>query len=253
MVRNAYLYTRTVLADHPARWVALIVLGLIPVVNLVVIGYFARVLRTEEDSADLVGVVSLFIGGLRLAVVSIVYMFAISLVILLLAAGALLITGGLSLIDGPFEHGSWVGIITGLMSFGAFYLLVAVASAVIVAVSLIYLMSLVRAARSESVGQAFAIGDIMEQISGIGWFNYLSALLVLNFAVTLLVYFVVGFGLLTLGIGLLLVFPLLPALGVFTARYLAQIYDDGVEASESSECPVLGEGIGDDSPSLNTL
>ena len=225
IMHDAYSHTRVALADHPARWLALIVIGLIPFVNLIAIGYFARILRGGDKPADLDGMVPLFVDGLRLAVASVVYWLVMGFILLLFAGGAFLVVGGVSFFNAPFERASLLGLALGVVSIGVVYLLVVVASVVIVAVTLVYLMALVHAARTESIGRAFAIGEILEQIHGVGWFNYLSAILVLNFAVTLLVYFVVGFGLLTLGIGLLLVLPLLPALGIFSARYLSRIYD----------------------------
>ena len=129
------------------------------------------------------------------------------------------------LIENPFDDISVISLMLGAMSIGAFYLLVAIASVIVVAVTLLYFMAMVRAARTRSIGQAFAIGGILDQIREIGWLNYLSALLILNFGVSLLAYVVIGLGLLTLGIGLLLVLPLIPALGVFTARYLSGIFD----------------------------
>lgn len=226
IMHDAYSFTRTALAEHPARWIALTIIALVPVLNLAVVGYLARVFGNEAEPPALDDFPRLFIDGLRLVAVSIGYLIVNGCVFLLLAGGAILVAGGMYLIENhPFDDISVISLMLGAMSIGAFYLLVAIASVIVVAVTLLYFMAMVRAARTRSIGQAFAIGGILDQIREIGWLNYLSALLILNFGVSLLAYVVIGLGLLTLGIGLILVFPLIPALGVFTARYLSNVYD----------------------------
>lgn len=225
MMRDAYSFTRTALADQPARWIALAILWVVPVLNLVAAGYLARVFGGENEPPDLDDIGQLFVDGLRLAAVSIVYLIGISFIVLLIAGGTLLVVGGMAVLEDPFVDFSILGLVLAFMSIGVFYLLVAIASVAIIAFSLIYFMALVRAARTRSIGQAFAVGEILEQVREIGWLNYLSVLLLLNFGISLLAYATIGFGLLTIGIGLLLVLPLVPALGIFIARSLSSIYD----------------------------
>ena len=71
-------YTR-LLFTNVGRLLLLIILDLIPIVNLIVLGYMSRVIKEPQDSKELPpleGYLGLWIQGLKIAVAVIIYMMA---------------------------------------------------------------------------------------------------------------------------------------------------------------------------------
>jgi hypothetical protein len=82
---------------------------------------------------------------------------------------------------------------------------------------------MVRFARTGSMGQAFAFGEITNTIGKIGWGSYLIALIVL-FIVIFIIYAVLG---LIPVIGGIINLIIAPYIVMMTSRYYSLIYDQG--------------------------
>ena len=91
-----------------------------------------------------------------------------------------------------------------------------------IAISLIELIGIVNFARKESIGAAFAIGDILAKIGEIGWISLLIQLIVLEIVLGV-IYFVL---MLIPIVGMLLLLILCPLFAIWEAKYISNVYDN---------------------------
>lgn len=215
-------YTQILFADL-GRLLILIVLDVIPIVNLIVLGYVSRVMKESPDSKELPPLENywdLWVRGLKIFVAAIIYMIIpILLIVPFVFLAVLAWTGftGLPVVG-------WVVAIT-LLIIG---LLLAFFIAIILA------MAIVNMVREDRFGKAFAIGEILDVIGRVGWGTYILWLIVL-FVCGLIVG---GIGSIP-AIGWLLSLLIGPIFGVFAARSASLTYLEGVspERAKAFEAP----------------
>jgi len=160
------------LASDIGRYVILLILNIIPVVNLIVTGFGARIIKTTPEVNELPKLErygDLFIDGLKIAVAGFVYMI-IPAILMILGAGSAF--AGVS----GFEPSSMAGAFA-LTGFGALLLLVGLALAFVLAI--FFAMGIAHMLRTNNFGKAFAFGEIRQIIGRIGWGRYIGWLLVL--------------------------------------------------------------------------
>ncbi|WAI02150.1 DUF4013 domain-containing protein [Methanogenium organophilum] len=87
-------------------------------------------------------------------------------------------------------------------------------------------IGIVRFARTEKVGEAFAFGEIKKKIEEIGWANYIIALIVL---VIVMVVIVFALAIIPI-IGWILMFAAFPFLNILSARFISNLYDSAETA-----------------------
>lgn len=201
----------------------LIVLGIIPIVNLIVAGYLSKVMKKPSDSKELPPLenyLDLWVQGLKILVVIIIYMIVpIILVVpfVLLTVLAWTAFPGLPVVG-------WLLAIP-MLIIG---LILAFFFAIVLA------MAIVNMVRKDSFGKAFAIGEILGVIGRVGWGTYILWLIVM-FVCALIVG---GIGSIP-AIGWILSLIIWPVFGVFVARSASLTYLEGVspEVSEAVEAP----------------
>jgi hypothetical protein len=168
---NSFDYARKLFSDG-GRLLILIVLDIIPIINWIVIGYAARVLRESpgtETPPKLDKYGDLFVGGAKVFFASLTYMLIPT--ILIVAGGVSLFSSMLTL-QANFVFPSVVFGGTGLI-----LLLVGIVLAII----LLTLLSvgLAHMIKTGKFGKAFAFGEIFGIIGGIGWGRYLAWIVLL--------------------------------------------------------------------------
>jgi len=181
------------LVDDFGRFLLLIVFGMIPILDFIVVGYGYKIIRSgKNELPELNNYFDLFISGLKIVVVAIIY-FIIPISIIFATLGL-----GLSFILAPIMF---------------------------IAISLLFLMAIVAAIGivhmivNENLTKAFALGEIMEIISRIGWSKYILWLLVI-FAISLFLSAIQSIPY----VGWLIVGILSPFYTVFIARASYLIY-----------------------------
>jgi hypothetical protein len=164
------------LASDVGRYVILLILNIIPVVNLIVTGYGARIIKTTPEVSELPKLErygDLFIDGLKIAVAGFVYMI-IPAILMGLGAGGVF-AGIIGTMSGSVTiptAGAFA--LTGL---GALLLLVGLALAFVLAI--FFAMGIAHMLRTNNFGKVFAFGEIRQIIGRIGWGRYIGWLLVL--------------------------------------------------------------------------
>ena len=206
---ESFEYTKEALVGKWKRWVLLIIIGIIPIVDFILLGYNVQVLRGIKPAPELENYTKLFVDGLLYMIISIIWMIPAIIVGVVLVGGS-----AFALIISPETMG--MAALTGLM-IG--FLIILIVSFIL---GLFATVGFVRFARTEKFGEAFAFGEIKDTISKIGWANYIIALIAANIVVgivmvILMIIPIIGWP--------ILFFILLPFISIFSARYISNLYD----------------------------
>jgi hypothetical protein len=233
---QTFIYTKDSVRGHTKRWLVLI--GCMIVFPLF-LGYMVRIYRGIVPSPEPGEWGAMFIDGLKLLLVEVVYAAPVILLILIafIPLLSVLVTGGAlhtdpsTLTDAQIQqwivgHPDFISAIVLMIII----LLLAILCGIII--SIFSFLGVVRFARTGSMAEAFNFSAISQHIRQIGWLNYLLALIVIS---------VIGFifGMITN------LFSLIPLIGdivglivsvilyvpylIFTSRYAALVYDAGEE------------------------
>jgi hypothetical protein len=232
IIGNSFDYAKKLLREI-GRLVVLIVLDVIPIINFVVMGYFAKAIRESPASNDvpkLEGYGDMFVQGLKVAVVGFLYMI---IPLVLIVSGGFSLFGPYWMMDAHYGWGPWM-----MGSIGAVLIIVGIIVGFFLAV--IAAIGIVSMIKSSSIGKAFAFREILNAIRKIGWGKYVAWLVVM---------FILGAIVGTIGgipyIGWLISLIISPIYGVFAARSAALIYSEsGAEAYYPPPPPPLGAAPG---------
>lgn len=231
MLGDAFSYAKEGIFENINQWLRLILA--IICLGIPFNGYIMRVYRGTKPAPEVDQWGTLFIDGLKLLVVGIIY--AIPMMILwVLIYGPMLFT----LFSGTINENAMADFEPNLLLMLLFYM-------VEFAMVLIIPVASIRFARTGSFGEAFNFSAIFETIGKIGWINYIVALILVSIIVSIPIFvLILGFiiiggislfllkeaGVLVflgmLGLMILLILILSPLFGVFQARYMTRVYEN---------------------------
>lgn len=208
------------------KWVRLVMLVISSIIFPIMYGYTVRIMRGIQPEYEEESFFSLFIDGIKLFVIYFLYMI---IPLIAFAATIGVAVFGIIQTGGEFTMDSILPIAGGLIGG---LLITLIITFVFV---LLYVIGAVRFARTESMSEAFAMGEIFSTIGKIGWLNYilsLIALIVVAFIIMLavtVVELVLGFiPILGWIIGWILSMFLGPYLSIMMSRYYSVLYDEGL-------------------------
>jgi hypothetical protein len=212
MISESFDYAKEAVWGKWSRWVLLVISTII---FPLILGYIIRIYSGAKPAPELENWGKLFIDGLKLFIIGIIYAIPVWVIaaIFFVPAIGLLIHGG--------NANNPAAIAAGIGTLGIGLLLVIIIGIII---SLIATIGIIRFARTDSMGQAFAFHAVLEHIGNIGWVDYIVALIVLwivgiVFGIIISIIDVIPF------IGWLIALFLYPAYIIFQARYMVRIYD----------------------------
>jgi len=205
---ESFEYAKEALVGKWVRWILLIIIGIIPIVNFILYGYTIRVLRGIKPAPELEDYVQLFVDGLLYMIISIIWMISAIIIAIITIGGSI----GLLMVNDPAAAAA---AIAG-MGIGILITII-----VAILCGLFATIGIVRFARMEKFGEAFAFSAIMEKIGEIGWVNYIIALIVIGIVISI-IYFIL---LLIPIIGWLLMFIAMPFLVILSSRFICNLYD----------------------------
>lgn len=236
---DAFTYTREGVWGNMNRWLKLILAVLC--LGLPFNGYIMRVYRGTTPGPDVDQWGTLFVDGLKLLVVGIVY--AIPLLILwVLIYGTLFLT----LFSGRMDTNA-------MATFSPNFLLMLLFYIMEIAMVVIMPVASIRFARTGIFAEAFNFSAIADTIGKIGWLNYIVALVLVSLIIGIPVFILI-FGFILVGgaslfllkdagifvfIGILVLMVLFiillsPLFGVFQARSMTRVYDSAAPAAPES-------------------
>ena len=233
MLGDAFSYMKEGVWGDTNRWLKLI-LALI-LLGFPFSGYIMRIYRGTTTAPEVDQWGTLFVDGLKLFVVGLVYAIPL-LVLWVLIYGSMF----LAIFSGSMDGKAMATFEPNFVLMILFYI-------VELAVVLIMPVASIRFARTGSFSEAFNFSAIIGTIGRIGWLVYIVALFLVSIVVSIPIFILVfGFimvgalvlvlfreaalfvvlGLLVLGILLCLIIS--PLIGVFQARYMTRLYDSAI-------------------------
>jgi hypothetical protein len=218
MIGDSFTYVKEGVIDKVNTWLLLIVATLILAIPLM--GYTMNIYRGTKPAPEVDGWAKLFVDGILLFIVSIIYAIPIIILEFLIAGTAFASQIG----------GNPTTMMAGLAGAG---ILAVILIIVAIIIGLISPIGIIRFARTGNFGEAFNFGEILATIKKIGWLSYILALIIVAIVVGIpvLILWVILFalmialslvGIVIAGIILLVV---LPIIAVFEARYITQVYE----------------------------
>ena len=214
-IDGAYFYAKDGLLGKWQKWILLIISCIIFPLFM---GYMMRIYRGVKPAPELDEWGSMFIDGIKLWIVEIIFALPViflDFVLLGTASVAFVSTLKASATGLYIDPNAMIGLLLGVF-FGSLIIVI-----VAVIIGLFTATAFVRFARTGSFSEAFNFTEIFSHIGKIGWMNYIVALLML----VIIVGIVSVVSLVIPYIGFVVFLILLPFLGVFSARYLSLLYD----------------------------
>jgi hypothetical protein len=227
MLDDAFHYTKKGILGSADRWIKLILA--IICLGIPLNGYVMRIYRGADPAPEVDQWGTLFIDGLKLIVVGIIYAIPVMIV------GAF-VYGGMML---TLMQGNTAAMETWSPNVGLLGLMYVVE----IIIGIIMPVAAIRFARTASFSEAFNVGAILETIKKIGWINYLIALILITVVIAIPVGIIV-FGMILIGgismymlggntatlfgfiaAAILIILALAPLFTVFQARYMTRVYD----------------------------
>lgn len=226
---NSFSFATDALSGRWIRWIMLVIASF---VFPIMYGYTIRIMRGIEPAYEEESFFSLFIDGFKLFIIYIAYMI-IPLI-------ALIGTFAYAIIN-IASIGKHFSIITYLPVFEAAFVGLIITIILFFIAMLLCVIGSVRFARTECMGEAFALGEILATIRKIGWGNYILSLIGLFIVVIIIVLVITVVEIVLAFIpilgwiaGFILNLFLGPFLSIMVSRYYSLLYDEAV---------VEGEGI----------
>lgn len=200
----------------------LFIVSIIPIVNFIALGYYARIIRDDPSSRNtpkLERYMEMFIEGLKIFLVALIWAIIIGIIALILAIPFIALAA-LNALTNPtlFLSAGWI------LALGSFFI---IAGIIAFLLGIIAFMGIVHMIKKNSFGKAFAFGEIFRMIGKIGWLRYL-AFFVVFFIVAAII------GTITGGLGPLgwVIGALLSVLsGMFFYRTIGLLYDNAAGPS----------------------
>jgi hypothetical protein len=228
---NSLEYAKKMAKDL-GRWVLLIVLGVIPVVNWIVMGYWAKAVRetpASDEPPRLEGYGSMWTQGLKIIVAGIIYM---------IIPMALMVIGVATAIPGVMRR-PMAGLTTFPFLSGLALVMFAAAIVASFLIAIIAVVGIVHMVKQDRFTKAFAVNEILGIIGRIGWGSYLLWLIVL-FVISMIYSLIGGIPY----VGWLITLVSMPLFLTFTARSAALTYEEAGGAAPMAEgsTEILGEG-----------
>lgn len=212
---EASQYTGTIF-QRIGELLILFIVSIIPIVDFITIGYYARIIRDNPSSKappKLENYMDMFVEGLKIIAVVIIWAIIIAIIAILIAIPFILTIPLIALTDPSF----W-------LTPAAFFVLgpiILIFGVIAFLLGIIAFMGIVHMVKNDSFGKAFAFREIFDMIGKIGWLRYL-AFFGVFFVVSAIIGSIAG----ALGaLGWVLSAFLNVLAGIFLARTIGLLYD----------------------------
>ena len=232
-LKDSFEYTKK-LFSNAGRLIILILLsvfslgGLIPIIGWVLLGYEARVLKESPGTGTppkLEKYGELFVEGAKVYFAALIY---------LLIPLIFITVGGVSTFAG-LTPTSGLMLVAGLVLGGTGVVILLIGIILMVLLLIILAVGIAHMIKTGKFGKAFAFGDILNIIRGIGWVKYIGWIVV----VVIIAFVVSAVSGLIPHVGWLISAILQPILGVFVFRSMGLLYNEGAPPELRAAAPIV--------------
>jgi len=224
---DSFEYTKKLFKDA-LRLILLIVLSIIPIVEWIVLGYMARVLKESPGTGTppkLENYGELFVQGAKVFFATLIY---------LLVPTILIIIGAVGTFAGFTSFGSSMAVPAVLVGgTGSVILLVGMVLAILL--SILLAAGVAHMIKTGKFGNAFAFGEILGIIRGIGWVKYVGWIIIT--AIISIVLIAISSAI--PWVGGIIAAIVHPFVYVFLFRSLGLLYNDGAPEGLKVQAPVI--------------
>jgi hypothetical protein len=199
--------------------IILFIISIIPIVSLIAIGYYARIVRDSPSSKKtpkLESYTDMFIEGLKIFVVAIIWAIIIIIIAVIIAI-PLIILGVVS----AFTSSTNFFSIGWIFALGAYLVIFGVIAFLLGIVAFIGIIHMIK---NNSFGKAFAFREIIGVIGKIGWLRYLAFFVIFFVASAILGIIVSALS----PVGWIIGALLSVLLGLFASRTIGLLYDGAI-------------------------
>jgi hypothetical protein len=212
LVGDSFGYAKEGLAGKWVNWILLIISCII---FPLIMGYVMRVYRGAVPAPELDEWGGMFIDGIKLFIVGLIYAIPIFIIEIVVIGSAAVTVITAQTASGQIDPAVIGGLVAGVL-FGILILVI-----VSLIIGLVAATAVVRFARTGSFGEAFNFSEIFAHIGRIGFVPYIIALIIM----IVIIVIIEGICIMIPYIGLLLLGIVSPFIVLFEARYLALLYD----------------------------
>ena len=212
-------------------WVKIVILGIIlivPIVNFIGLGYYLRIIRStltgSDELPDFEYVSELFIDGIKILIVSIIY----GVIPLIFYALSVVFARSETVTNSTTTSSVFSSYLPALTGISVIFLVIAVIFAIIISIYA-YMGIANMVYHNNEIGAALRYREILDRIWAIGWANYIIWWIVLTLIITvagfiidivggILLFFVLGFLVFLLGYSYLVIFQARSIALIFASR-----------------------------------
>lgn len=230
MLSDSFSYVQEAVWGRWRRWFLLLVCMII---FPFLLGYIVRIYRGDRPAPELGQWGSLFVDGLKLFIIELLYAAPVILlfIIAFLPFLSTLVSAGLFTPNAAGMTDAQADVLIAahpdiLAAVGTMLILIIVAVILAIITGLFSFVGTIRFARTGLISEGFNFSAILATIRKMGWINYLLALIIIGVA-SMVYGFVMDIVMIIPFAGFIIWFFLYPPLIIFVSRYAALVYDHG--------------------------
>jgi len=188
---TSFEFAKDGLVGQWVRWIILILVTCIPIVNFITSfiasGYLVKIYRGGSVAPELEDYVGMFVDGIKLAIIGIVY-FIIPLIVIF---AGLMMAGFGGLVGFAGADAGEMGVAgAGIAIATPGVLLMLIGAVLAIVFSLVATVAGIRFAKTGALGEGFNFGAVFATMKEIGWLHYFLSCLVFGLAI-FFIFFVI--------------------------------------------------------------
>jgi hypothetical protein len=216
---DSFAYTKAAIAGKWMQWLLLVIATIL--LCLPLLGYMLKIYRGEKPAPEVSGWGTLFVDGIKYAIVTLVWAIPLLILFFILIGAAVL---PFSSITSVSESGIQASPGNPALILGALGVYLVVVIIVGLLTAFFSTIGIIRFARTGSMDEAFNFREISATIRKIGWGTYIISLVVLFVTLIVIEIVITILGMIPV-LGVIIQIVFIAPVMIFEARYLCQVYD----------------------------
>jgi hypothetical protein len=219
VLNDSFDYTKEAIVGKWMQWFLLVIATIL--LCLPLLGYILKIYRGEKPAPEVTDWGTLFVDGIKYAIVTLVWAIPLLIIFFVLIGTALWSFINVTAVSESGIQASSGNPALIIGALGVYLVVVIIVGLLTVFFSTI---GIIRFARTGSMGEAFNFREILATIGKIGWGSYIAALVVLIVAMIVVEIVLTILGMIPV-LGMIIQLVFIAPVMIFEARYLCQVYD----------------------------